>query len=337
MGHRRAHAFAAHHERLVEAMARFLAIALENADRFHERDRVAAALQETLLPPLLPFVSGVDLAARYRATTPEVSVGGDFYDVFRVGDRWAAVIGDVCGTGPEAAAVTGIARYTVRALAGSTSSPGATLLALNDALLQQRSERRFLTALHLLFSVVDTASTSTSPAAGHPPPVLLRADGSASLLDEPKGMLLGVFDDADVDDGTVHLDPGDSLVLFTDGVVEARLGRPRSSTATSACSTSCRRAPAAPPTASPAASSSPSPTSAAATSTTTPPSSSCARRSPQPPFSSVSGADSSPWHSRMGYEVDQSSGLASVKCSTTSPSTPSTRTRPRVRGGSSAL
>ncbi len=222
VGHRGAHAFGAHHERLVEAMARFLATAVENAERFLERDRVAAALQETLLPPLLPAVEGVDLAARYRATTPETSVGGDFYDVFKAGDRWAALIGDVCGIGPEAAAVTGIARYTIRALAGSTPSPAAMLVALNDALLQQRAERRFLTAVYLLFSVVDDGIEIQLARAGHPPPVLLRADGSVSLLEEPTGMLLGVFEGATVDDGVVHLAPGDALVLYTDGVVEAR-------------------------------------------------------------------------------------------------------------------
>jgi serine phosphatase RsbU (regulator of sigma subunit) len=221
VGRRRAHAFGAHHERLLEAMVRALATALDNAERFHERDRVAAALQETLLPPLLPVVPGADLAARYRAAAPESQVGGDFYDVFRAGERWGAVIGDVCGTGPEAAAVTGVARYTIRALAATSSSPAATMVALNEALVLQRSERRFLTAVHLLFAV--TAGIDVALArAGHPPPILLRADGSASLLDEPRGTLLGVFDDVSVDDGELHLGLGDALVMYTDGVVEAR-------------------------------------------------------------------------------------------------------------------
>ncbi len=223
VGHRRAHAFAAHHERLVEAMAGFLSTALENAERFHERDRVAGALQETLLPPLLPSIPGVDLGARYRATpSAGGEVGGDFYDVFRAGDRWAAVIGDVCGKGPEAAAVTGVARYTMRALAATSASPGATLVALNHALVLQRNEQRFLTAVHLVFESVDDGVEVALARAGHPPPALLRSDGTVELLDEPKGTLLGVFDDAVVDDGRVHLGPGDALVLYTDGVIEAR-------------------------------------------------------------------------------------------------------------------
>ena len=223
VGHKRAHAFAAHHERLAEAMALFLATALDNAERFHERDRVAAALQETLLPPLLPSIRGVDLGARYRAAVTESLVGGDFYDVFRAGERWGAIIGDVCGTGPEAAAVTGVARYTVRALAATSTSPAATLMALNHALVNQRTERRFLTAMHLLFDDVDGGGVTIDLArAGHPPPAVLRSDGSVSLLEEPKGTLLGIFDDAPVDDGVVHLAVGDALILYTDGVIEAR-------------------------------------------------------------------------------------------------------------------
>lgn len=224
IGHRRAHAFGAHHERLIESMARFLATALDNADRFHERDRVAGALQETLLPPLLPTIAGIDLAARYRAApSASTQVGGDFYDVFRAGDRWAAVIGDVCGAGPEAAAVTGVARYTIRALAATTASPAATLVALNDALSVQREERRFLTAVHLLFDASSPSGIElTFARAGHPPPVLLRVDGSIDLLDEPQGTLLGVFEDISVEDRTMHLERGDALVLYTDGVVEAR-------------------------------------------------------------------------------------------------------------------
>ena len=223
VGHRRAHAFAAHHERLAEAMVRFLSTALDNAERFHERDRVAGALQETLLPPLLPSIPGVGLAARYRAAVSESLVGGDFYDVFRAGERWGAVIGDVCGTGPGAAAVTGVARYTIRALAATATSPAATLMALNHALVHQGTERRFLTAMHLLFDDVDGNGVSIDVArAGHPPPAVLRSDGTVSMLEEPKGTLLGIVDDAPVEDGTVRLAVGDSLVLYTDGVVEAR-------------------------------------------------------------------------------------------------------------------
>lgn len=224
VGHHRAHAFAAHHERLIEAMARFLATALDNARRYRERADVANALEETLLPPLLPTVRGVDFGVRYRAAHGGSVVGGDFYDVYRSGDGWAAVIGDVCGTGPEAAAVTGIARYTVRALAGTGITPAEKMLALNETLVQN-ADRRFLTAIHLRFREPVEAGAGVHivfARAGHPPPVLLRAEGEAILLEEPKGCLLGVFADAKVEDGWLDLEPGDALVLYTDGVVEAR-------------------------------------------------------------------------------------------------------------------
>lgn len=224
VGHHRPQAFRASHERLLEAMARFLASALENAEHLHERDRVAEGLQQTLLPPLLPVIPGVDLAARYRAAFVDAHVGGDFYDVFVAGDaRWGAIIGDVCGTGPEAAAVTGIARYTVRALAATSKSPASTMDALNTALVQQRVDRRFLTATHLLFSVVPDDGIEVDIArAGHPPSAVLRTDGAVELLEKPRGTLLGVFDEATVEDGFVHLGLGDALVLYTDGLVEAR-------------------------------------------------------------------------------------------------------------------
>jgi len=225
VGARRSHAFAAHCERLLEALARLCATALDNAERYHERARVASALEETLLPPLLPVIPGVDLGVRYRAALSESMVGGDFYDVFRTSSGWSAVVGDVCGTGPEAAAVTGVARYTVRALADAEISPAETLLTLNTALAQQRTERRFLTAVNLHLDEPGPGATSVPvrlARAGHPPPVLLRADGTVELLEEPRGALLGVFDEVTIDDGTVELEPGDALVLYTDGVVEAR-------------------------------------------------------------------------------------------------------------------
>jgi len=113
LGHHQPRAFDERDERLVGGMSALLAVALDTAGLFQERERVATALQESLLPPLLPTVPGVDLAARYRATGAGNLVGGDFYDVFQTGEGdWAVVLGDVSGSGPEAAALTGLARYT---------------------------------------------------------------------------------------------------------------------------------------------------------------------------------------------------------------------------------
>ena len=157
-----------------------------------------------------------------------MEVGGDFFDVFAIGeqDEWAIVIGDVCGKGAEAAAVTALARYTLRAVSTRSPSPAATLATLNDEMLRQMPEPRFLTAVlgHL---VVDPAGGArvTIASGGHLPPVVLRADGPAEVA-ECRGMLLGVEPYAHAVDCLFTLEPGDALVLYTDGITEARAERP---------------------------------------------------------------------------------------------------------------
>ena len=227
VGHQRANAFDARDERLVAGMSSHLAVALENARALDERTRVAQALQETLLPPLLPDIDGVDLAARYHPAGEGNVVGGDFYDVFQdASGDWGVVLGDVSGVGPEAAGVTGLARYTIRAIATREARPSAVLGALNDAINAQRYGERFCTAVYLAFSPAGPESGAGARGvlanAGHPPPLLLRDDGTVTVLDEHTGLLLGQFAEAGLRDVPVELRPGDALVLYTDGVVEAR-------------------------------------------------------------------------------------------------------------------
>ena len=223
LGHHQPRAFDERDERLVGGMSALLAVALDTAGLFQERERVATALQESLLPPLLPTVPGVDLAARYRATGAGNLVGGDFYDVFQTGEGdWAVVLGDVSGSGPEAAALTGLARYTVRAVAPRELQPSAVLRSLNFALGHQRADDRFCTAVYLRLRAVDGGVDVTVARAGHPPPMVLRDDGHVEVLDSLPGMPLGLFPDAGVGDQGLLLGPGDALVLYTDGVVEAR-------------------------------------------------------------------------------------------------------------------
>jgi serine phosphatase RsbU (regulator of sigma subunit)/putative methionine-R-sulfoxide reductase with GAF domain len=232
LGHHRAHAFDARHERLVDGLCFQLAGALDHCALFAERSRVATALSESLLPPLLPAIPGVDAAARYRpsggARTGEAGgrgnlVGGDFYDLFEIrSGRFGLVLGDVSGVGPEAAALTGVARYTVRAVAGPGDAPCGVLARLNEALLRLGSER-FLTAVYATF---DAKSGDGVPivlcSGGHPPGLVLRDDESVECLDRHTGTLLGVFPTVDLSDQEVVLRPGDALVLVTDGVLEAR-------------------------------------------------------------------------------------------------------------------
>ena len=152
LGHHRPHAFEARHERLLNGLCGQLGAALEHCTLFAERSRVASALSESLLPPLLPTIPGLDAAARYRPSRTDSAgpgnlVGGDFYDLFELGGgRFGLLLGDVSGVGPEAAALTGVARYTVRAVAVPEEEPCGVLARLNEALLRLGSER-LLTAV----------------------------------------------------------------------------------------------------------------------------------------------------------------------------------------------
>lgn len=228
LGHHRAHAFDARHERLVAGLCFQLGGALEHCSLFAERSRVATALSESLLPPLLPGIPGLDAAARYRPSGAVAGgrgnlVGGDFYDLFEMSDgRFALLLGDVSGVGPEAAALTGVARYTVRAVAEPEEAPCAVLGRLNEALLRLGSER-FLTAVYAtLESKADGGVPIVICSGGHPPGLVLRDDESVVCLDQGTGTLLGVFPTVDLSDQRVVLHPGDALVFVTDGVLEAR-------------------------------------------------------------------------------------------------------------------
>ena len=206
---------------LVEELAGRCALALDNARLYEERSRIARTLQESLLPPLLPEVPGLDVAARFRAAGAGIEVGGDFYDLFELGDAgWAVAIGDVCGKGTGAAAVTALARYTVRAAAMRHEDPSQILGLLNDALLTQSSDRRFCTVLYGRVESNGAGVSFEFSSGGHPLPLLLRTGDGGTELGEP-GTLLGIVTDPTLRDEEVKLRPGDAVVLYTDGVTEA--------------------------------------------------------------------------------------------------------------------
>ncbi|MEA2352562.1 MAG: hypothetical protein QOJ14_976 [Thermoleophilaceae bacterium] len=211
--------------RLVEEVARRAGAAVDNARLYTERARIAHTLQTELLPSDLPEIPFVDVAVRYRAAGELNEVGGDFYDIFpsAVEGEWMVVIGDVSGKGAEAAAVTALARYTLHAAALESSDPSELLRKLNAALLAQRRGRDFCTACVARVTPSDEVTRICFAIAGHPPPVVLRADGRTELPGEA-GTLLGIFDDPEIYDCEVDLEQGDTILLYTDGVIEA--GRP---------------------------------------------------------------------------------------------------------------
>lgn len=208
-------------------LARRAALAVDNARLHEEQAATVLALQASLLPSALPAVEGVDLAARYHSASPGMSVGGDFYDAVPLADGSVVLtIGDVCGKGAEAAAVTGMSRDLLRVFVEDGLEPCAALRRLNRALLDHPSTSRFCTvALTHLRRTGDDLVASIC-LAGHPEPVVLRADGTTELVGEP-GDLLGVLDDDEMElaEATVKLGIGDALVLYTDGITERRDGR----------------------------------------------------------------------------------------------------------------
>ncbi|RFC75110.1 SpoIIE family protein phosphatase [Streptomyces sp. AcE210] len=200
--------------------------ARQESERERERlRRLATTLQQTLLPPALANVPGLDVAAHYHIASVD-EVGGDFYDLFSLGaGTWGLFLGDVCGKGAAAAAVTSLARYTLRAAAVYDPDPAVVLGNLNTVLNHEYNgtDPRFCTVLFgLLTPDGDHGGFRISLAGGgHPPALLMRADGTADYLPTPGGQLIGVLPDARITTITFRLHPGDTLLLHTDGLTEA--------------------------------------------------------------------------------------------------------------------
>jgi serine phosphatase RsbU (regulator of sigma subunit) len=222
---------------LAHAVAVRAAVLVDNARMFAERSEVARALQDSLLPGVLPDVPGVELGARYRPAGHGLDVGGDFYDAFQADENWwVFAVGDVCGHGVEAASLTGLARHTIRSAAMSGVMPSAVLGHLNRMLLQHTTEEaarhesevpmtpRFCTVLVGAVQPTPDGVDIIVCSAGHPLPLVRRATDKVVPVGVP-GTLLGVTDDVTLTDTVVHLAPGESLVCYTDGITDRRSGR----------------------------------------------------------------------------------------------------------------
>jgi PAS domain S-box-containing protein len=195
---------------------------VENSRLYRTRSAIAQTLQASLLPPVLPDIPGIETAALYRAAGEEHEVGGDFYDVFSTAEgQWFLVMGDVCGKGAEAAAITALARYTIRAAVLRHRSPAGILRWLNAAMLRQQTDsRRFATIACARLDLSGDGPTATVATGGHPCPRVLRATGLVEELGAP-GTLLGAVPSVRLEDRATRLMRGDSLILYTDGLTEA--------------------------------------------------------------------------------------------------------------------
>ncbi|MFH8469183.1 PP2C family protein-serine/threonine phosphatase [Streptomyces sp. NPDC017991] len=206
----------------------------EEARRRSEADRerlqeALAVLQQSLLPAELPEVPGLEASSYYHTASPDL-LGGDFYDLFPLdAGRWAFFLGDVCGKGPQAAAVTSLTRYTLRAAALHDADPVAVLTTLNTVLHERyrSGEGRYCTAIFGVLEPDDGHAGVHLASGGHPSALIQRADGSADYLPTPGGLLIGVLPRAPFTAARARLLPGDTLLLYTDGLTEARTGPDR--------------------------------------------------------------------------------------------------------------
>ena len=199
--------------------------ARQDAERERERlQHLVAGLQRSLLPTALPTPPGMQTAAYYHMASPD-EVGGDFYDLFALPNRqWGFFLGDVCGKGIDAAAVTAAARYTLRAAAVYNADPAAVLTNLNSVLYQDyRTDRhRHCTVIFGVLTPVQDGYTATIASGGHPTALLARANGTVSYQPTNGGTLIGILPNARIATRTIPLIPGDTLILYTDGLTEAR-------------------------------------------------------------------------------------------------------------------
>jgi sigma-B regulation protein RsbU (phosphoserine phosphatase) len=208
---------------VVEDVARRAALAIDNARIHDERRKVARTLQASLLPPALPHVDGMQFAAEYVPTGSEV--GGDFYDVVPAADNhWLVVVGDVSGKGVQAATVTGLVRDVIRILVDDGKPMTEILCRVNRTLVQRGGGRYCTLAMAMVERQADGILSVCLHLAGHDRAVLVRSDGKTSFVGEG-GTALGLLESISSPDVEVRLQPGDSLIFYTDGVTERRRGR----------------------------------------------------------------------------------------------------------------
>ena len=206
---------------VVEEIGEQLALAIRVDRMFRRHTEIADALQSSLLPRELPRIPGVEIAAAYVGATEGLEIGGDFYDVYRTPGGWGVAIGDVCGKGEEAAAVTAAARHAIRVLAHWTADPAEVLDKANEVMLAEEFGDMFVTAKNAHLRWHDGRLHVVLGSAGHPGPVLVRPDGRTTIMN-PGGLPLGLFPTVEAGREEIDLEPGDVLFFFTDGVTEAR-------------------------------------------------------------------------------------------------------------------
>jgi serine phosphatase RsbU (regulator of sigma subunit) len=207
---------------LLNAIARQGAQAVERARLFDERASIARTLQAGLLPRELPLTPGIELAVRYVPVGGGSAVGGDFYDVLELYEgTWLAAVGDVCGKGAQAAVHSGLLRTTIAGMALHAASPVEILELANRALMRQGQSWPYATVVATTFQVTPSGLHVDVASAGHPPALVRRTDATLEEVDA-EGLMIGVQEELTLRASELSLRAGDALVLYTDGMVDAR-------------------------------------------------------------------------------------------------------------------
>lgn len=215
---KRTGAFSPNDEAILVQLAQIASVAIENVRLYQHEHEIAQTLQSSLLPPHLPEIPGVAVSARFRPAGEGDEIGGDFYDIFESGrDRWGIAVGDVCGKGAAAATVTALARYTLRATALHERAPSRILGVLNEALMRHTPDPRFCTVTFAAFEPGRGRLEIAS--GGHPAPLLLRG-GEVNPIGRA-GTILGILQDPSLVDDVIELEPGDTVLFYTDGLTDA--------------------------------------------------------------------------------------------------------------------
>jgi len=218
--------FSARDEAILTQLAQLASVAISNAQLYARERTISRTLQRSLRPGALPPVPGLSAAVRFRPMGEGIELGGDFYDLFGAGPgAWTALIGDVQGKGPDAAAVTALARHTMRAAAAYERRPSGVLTLLHRALRDAAGDDgRFCTVCYAHLRVEDDQVALELACGGHPLPLVVHPDGRVTPVGR-LGTLLGSDIEPQLTDVTVRLGPGEVLVLYTDGVTEVRRRR----------------------------------------------------------------------------------------------------------------
>ncbi len=217
--------FSERDESILTQLAQLASVAISNAQLYERERTIAQTLQRSLRPGALPNVPGLSAAVRFRPAGENIELGGDFYDLYEARDGvWAALIGDVQGKGPDAAAVTSLARHTLRAGSAYEARPSGVLELLHKALREQRADGRFCTVAHAHLEIGRSRLRVELACGGHPLPLVLHPDGGVEPVGR-LGTLLGTDIEPQLYDVTIDLEEGDVLVLYTDGVTEVRRRR----------------------------------------------------------------------------------------------------------------